>query len=157
MMKTRGIVFAASLLSLNACATIVSGNDETVAVTPPAVQAANCKLQNGKGEWNVTSTPGTTMVKTGSGNMTVTCEKDGYEKGSSIYASNIKGWIWGNLGFGGLIGVVVDLSTGAGYEYPKAMPVAMKKIDPVAAGAPTVPAARPAPADQGQPGPAVGW
>ncbi|MDB5411181.1 MAG: hypothetical protein JWL84_6093 [Rhodospirillales bacterium] len=152
-MRTKGIVLVPLLLSLGACATIVSGSDETISVTTPEVQAANCKLQNGKGEWNVASTPGTTLVKNSAGNMTVTCEKDGYEKGSTTYASNLKGWIFGNIAFGGLVGIIIDLSTGAGFEYPTAMPVAMKKIEPLAAA----PAARPAiPADQEKPGPAVG-
>jgi hypothetical protein len=155
-MKTRGIVLATSLLALSACATIVSGNDQTVAVTTPDVKAADCKLQNGKGEWTVSS-PGTTMVKSAAGNMSVTCEKAGYEKGTSTYASSVKGWIFGNIGFGGLIGVIVDVSTGAGFEYPTAMPVAMKKIEPVAAEVPVAPVARPAtPAAQDGPGPAVG-
>lgn len=156
-MKTRGIVLAASLLSLNACATIVSGSDETVSVTTPDVQAANCKLQNGKGEWHVTSTPGTTLVKTSTGAMLINCEKPGYENGSAVFGSNVKGWIFGNLAFGGIIGVIIDISTGAGFDYQKDMSVAMKKIDshPVSGTVPPVTDSA-APADQQRPGPAVG-
>jgi hypothetical protein len=115
---------------LGACSTIVSGSNQSVSVVTPEAQAANCKLQNDKGTWYVPSTPSSVMVKSAYGDMTVVCEKDGYEKGTASYKSSAKGWMFGNIIFGGLIGLAVDVGTGAGFEYPTEMPVAMKKVAP---------------------------
>lgn len=156
-MQTKLLALALALFPLGACSTIVSGSNQSVSVTTPQVQAANCKLQNSKGEWYVSSTPGTTMVHSGMGDMSVLCEKDGYEKGSATYASSVKGWIFGNILFGGLVGTVIDMATGSGFEYPTSMPVAMKKIEPLAVGGAVSPATRPTtPVDRDQPGPAIG-
>ena len=43
---------------------------------------------------------------------TILLEKEGYEPGGVTVANSTSGWVWGNLFFGGLIGLGVDLASG---------------------------------------------
>ena len=49
-------------------------------------------------------------------NYTGIVEKDGYETASFTITKKISGWIWGNIVFGGLIGLVVDLAIGGAHN-----------------------------------------
>ncbi|MEE9443869.1 MAG: PEGA domain-containing protein [candidate division Zixibacteria bacterium] len=42
--------------------------------------------------------------------------KEGYEPVELIISRKSDGWIWGNIVFGGLIGLIVDFSNGAAYK-----------------------------------------
>ena len=46
----------------------------------------------------------------------VTIAKDGFDSVDLSIDKHTDGWIWGNLLFGGLIGLVVDLSSGSCYR-----------------------------------------
>ena len=53
---------------------------------------------------------------------TVTCKKDGYVPANPAAGSvqdKSKGMAWGNIVFGGIIGIAVDRQTGAGCNYPQ--------------------------------------
>ena len=47
----------------------------------------------------------------------VKIEKPGFETAETAVRSRLNGWVFGNLVVGGLVGVVVDLSTGGFYRY----------------------------------------
>jgi hypothetical protein len=65
------------------------------------------------------------MLKAGAGyfdgeTYKVTYQKDGYAGNSAVLNSGIDGWYWGNIVFGGLIGMLfVDPITGAMYTLPE--------------------------------------
>jgi hypothetical protein len=145
---------ALSALALTGCASIVSGTNQPVTVDTPSCPAASCKLTNDKGTWAVT-TPGSVTVSRAYGPMTVVCSKEGFESATATFASSTKGMAFGNVVFGGLIGAGVDVASGAAYDYPNAMIVAMactpatQRQAPAAPEAPVTPpapAAAPAPA-----------
>jgi hypothetical protein len=46
----------------------------------------------------------------------VTIEMDGYEKAQLTLTKNISGWVWGNIIFGGLIGLAIDAISGGIYS-----------------------------------------
>ncbi len=48
-----------------------------------------------------------------SDNHLVTIEKEGYETFSQTLTKSTSGWVWGNIVFGGLIGLGVDAITGS--------------------------------------------
>ncbi len=50
--------------------------------------------------------------------LVVTCSKPGYETASITQSPKFVGTTFGNILLGGGIGVIVDASTGANYEYP---------------------------------------
>ncbi|MCA1248798.1 hypothetical protein [Massilia sp. MS-15] len=114
--------------SLTGCASIVSGTNQIVSVeTRQAagnVDGATCKLENDKGVYYVT-TPGTVTVRRAYGDMSVRCEKPGMEAGIATIKSSTKGMAFGNIVFGGVIGVGVDIASGAAYDYPTLFQIMM--------------------------------
>lgn len=110
------------------CASIVSGTSQKVSVEtrdhdqPHA--GAKCKLTNSKGSYYVT-TPGTVTIHRAYGDMNVRCDKDGQDPGLATVKSTTKGMAFGNILFGGAVGVVVDTTSGAAYDYPDLIMVRM--------------------------------
>lgn len=45
-----------------------------------------------------------------------TVEMDGYETASFTVTKKISGWVWGNIVFGGLVGLVIDLAIGGAHN-----------------------------------------
>ncbi|WP_019465838.1 hypothetical protein [Dyella japonica] len=115
----KGAVIACAL-SVSACASIVGGRYQNIQVETRAADQsirADCTLSNGEGQVRV-MTPGTATVHRSSHDLNVSCQKDGKQIGQQSYDSSIRGLVWGNIVFGGLIGIVVDFSDGASHHYP---------------------------------------
>ncbi len=116
-----GIVFMIG----SGCASITSGQNQTLSVATPNCPQATCQLTNKDGVYYVSPTPGTVMVNRACAKLTVQCSKKGYDDGIIQVSSSIKTMAWGNIIFGGLIGVAVDGITGAACGYPSFVPVPM--------------------------------
>ncbi len=110
-------------LMLSACATIVEGTDQTVSIItyPPE---ASCKLLRG-GEVLafVNPTPGTVSLEKSADDITVHCAKDDHFDSVETLTSSLQGMTFGNIIFGGIVGVAVDASSGAMHEYDKSISV----------------------------------
>jgi uncharacterized protein YceK len=118
------IAFLFSFL-LYGCASIVTGQNQVVSIETSPHKEASCELQNDKGKWFISSTLGTVMINRSYDNLVVSCQKD--EKKGNVYVkSSTKGMAFGNILVGGLIGTAVDCSTGAAYDYPSIITVALK-------------------------------
>ncbi|WP_217497463.1 hypothetical protein [Trinickia violacea] len=113
---------------LSGCASIVSGTNQIVSVQTvkdgDQLDGASCKLENSKGVWFI-KTPGSVVVHRAYGDLSVRCEKDGIDPGLATVKSHTKGMAFGNLLFGGAIGVGVDVGSGAAYDYPTAITLSM--------------------------------
>jgi hypothetical protein len=112
-------------MSLTACVSITGGRYQNVTVEARAADqsiAADCTLSNGSGTAHVV-TPGTAVVRRSSQSLNVTCAKDGKQIAQQSYESNVRDMVWGNILFGGLIGIVVDFSNGAAHHYPDKLSV----------------------------------
>lgn len=127
------------------CASIVSGTNQSLSVETrnkgQKVVSANCKLENDKGAWYVT-TPGSVTVNRSYKDLNVKCEKDGLTPGLMSVKSTTKGMAFGNILLGGVIGAGVDAATGAAYDYPNMFAVEMGEttvyappVEPQAPGA----------------------
>ncbi len=115
------------------CATIVDGGGQVISVnTVPS--GASCTFdRNGHRIGMIASTPGTLAVDKSRKTIVVTCDKPGYQTVMGSDASQAGGMIFGNLIFGSVIGVIVDLATGADYEYGSSIFVTFPpKLSPVA-------------------------
>jgi hypothetical protein len=116
-------------LALQGCASIVSGSTQSLSVETKsaegiAVIGASCKMTNDKGTW-FTNTPGSVALHRSADDLTVICTKDTFVPGTSIVKSETKGMAAGNILFGGLIGVGVDIASGAAFDYPTLITVPM--------------------------------
>lgn len=106
------------LLSATGCASIVEGTDQTVTVTTDPTGAL-CELERDGGVIAVVNpTPGSALIDKSKDDINVRCEKHGYQAAVSPMASSFQGMTFGNILFGGLIGVAIDAGSGAMHEYP---------------------------------------
>ncbi|MCQ4288746.1 hypothetical protein NA647_15050 [Pseudomonas stutzeri] len=118
------LLLAAATIALTGCSSIVSESNYPVSVqSSPA--GASYEITNETG-MVVSSgvTPGQVTLKAGAGYFDgelyrITYKKDGYEDQISMLDSELDNWYWGNIIFGGLIGMlIVDPATGAMYKLP---------------------------------------
>ena len=137
-------MLAVALLSswLTGCASIVSGVSQPISVETKldgaSVAGVNCKLSSNKGTWFVTS-PGSLTVHRGFQDMLVECSKPGMTPSSDNIASNVRALYFGNILFGGVIGLAVDAGDGAGFDYPDLISIDMgRSAGQAASSAPIV-------------------
>lgn len=127
-MNLRLLLAIAFLTQIVGCASIVSGSNQSISIETKnesgSVAGATCKLTNNKGTWYVT-TPGSTTVHRSFEDLGVTCTKQDHVQGTVAVKSSTKGMAFGNILFGGVIGVGVDVATGAAYDYPPIVSVAL--------------------------------
>ncbi len=122
------VLFAA--VSATGCASIVNGQNQSLSVKTnlgdTEVVGAKCSLVSNKGTWLVT-TPGSVTVQRSFQDLVVTCKQDNMADGTASVKSSTKAMAFGNILFGGIIGAAVDTSTGAAYDYPTSLTIAMGK------------------------------
>lgn len=111
-------------------ASIVSGTNQNVSVVTRSsgtdLAGAKCVLTNDKGTWYAT-TPSSITVHRSFNDLSINCAHDSFESVIQQTKSSTKGIIFGNILFGGPIGVGVDVFTGAGFDYPDTIQVTMGK------------------------------
>jgi predicted membrane protein len=107
------ILLVAAGLIIAGCATIFKGSDQSIKINSTPSQAkVVIKTTGGVLKWEGV-TPATTKLSK-KDEYVATISLTGYkDKEISISHTGIEGWFWGNLLCGGVIGIVVDLVTGA--------------------------------------------
>lgn len=128
-MNKKLIVAALSVAVFSGCASIVSKSEYAVAINsnPDAAQfsvtnSAGQKIHSGV-------TPASINLKSSSGyfkgeTYTIELKKEGFSPKTYTLSSSVNGWYFGNILFGGLIGMlIVDPATGAMYKLPERVDV----------------------------------
>lgn len=89
------------------CCTIISGRNQQLPVisTPSGAKV----IVNGVQQ----QTPCTLVLDRKQVLYQVRVEKEGYEPVEITLRKGVNGWIWGNLVFGGIIGLIIDICTGS--------------------------------------------
>lgn len=127
-MKTKTLsipLLLTSLLAAGGCATIVEGGDDTVTVDtrPPG---AVCAIErDGATIAFINPTPGTISVEKSKDDLHVSCELEGYQPSVGVISSTFQPMTFGNIIFGGVIGVAVDAASGAFNDYPPLVSITM--------------------------------
>jgi hypothetical protein len=113
------------LLLGTGCATLTQGSSQTITVaTDPA--GANCALsRDGTTVAVINPTPGSIPVGKASGTISVLCKHAGYQDSAGVLASEFQAMTFGNILFGGLIGLAVDAASGAMNKYPDMVTITM--------------------------------
>lgn len=100
----------ASSVAISGCATIIHGSTQPVGLssspTGAIVYVDGAKLG---------STPVNLELKRNA-NHVVKFELDGYAPFEATLTRGLSGWVWGNIVFGGLIGLAVDAVSGSLYK-----------------------------------------
>ena len=98
------------LVFTQACGTIMQGTTQQIGINSnPSKASVTINGQN-KG-----ATPMIVDLKRKDSHM-IRIELDGYEPYETTLTRKVSGWVWGNIVFGGLIGLVVDASAGGMYN-----------------------------------------
>src|SRR6266404_2478012 len=97
-------------LGVSGCATIIHGTRQDVGIssTPTGASVSIDNTENGK-------TPLIAKL-TRKDNHIVKIELAGYQTFEATLTRSVSGWVWGNIAFGGLIGLAVDGISGGIYK-----------------------------------------
>ncbi|GAA4058146.1 hypothetical protein [Flavobacterium chungnamense] len=116
------LIAVASILIMTSCASIVSKSSWPITINSSPSEA-KISIKDKKGiEIYTGSTPATLKLKSGSGFFSkaryqVTFEKVGYEKKVVPVEFKLNGWYFGNIIFGGPLGLlIIDPATGAMFK-----------------------------------------
>ena len=106
----RSALFTALVVSLTGCCSIIHGTRQDVGISS-APTGAMVKIDN-------VSSGNTPVVAklTRKDNHFVRVELSGYQPFDMTLTRSVSGWVWGNIVFGGLIGLAVDAIDGAFYN-----------------------------------------
>ena len=122
MNKYKSSLIAISMLSLSGCASIMQGTKQNVAINS-SPSSATVYLNGSK----IGATPMSAELSRKKPNV-IKIELDGYVSQEMAFSRSVSGWVWGNIVFGGIIGLIVDASTGGMYKLtPDQINAEMKK------------------------------
>lgn len=110
MRKASRFVILAALTSLTGCASIIHGTQQDVGLSSSPTSAK--VTVNGR---TLGQTPVVAKLAR-KDNHVVKFELDGYAPTEMTLTRGVSGWVWGNIVFGGVIGLAVDAMTGGLYK-----------------------------------------
>jgi len=102
---------------LGGCATLTTSSSQTVTLTTEPPGAACTFRREGEVIGIVNPTPGSLSVKKSHADIDVTCVKEGFLDAVGRVGSKFQAMTFGNILFGGIIGIAVDAVSGATAEY----------------------------------------
>lgn len=108
--KIYALGFLALILTLTACATIMHGTSQELGISS---NPSGAKVTIGNQDFG--STPVIADLKRGKEHI-VKIELEGYLPYETTLTKKVSGWVWGNIVFGGLIGLAVDAISGGLYN-----------------------------------------
>ena len=111
MRKTKLAIFTLLMLVFTqACGTIMQGTTQEVGISSNPSKASVTINGQDKGV-----TPVILDLKRKDSHL-IRIELDGYEAYETTLTRKVSGWVWGNIVFGGLIGLAVDAVAGGMYK-----------------------------------------
>ena len=110
MNRTTLVAMIASSLALAACASIMHGSSQDVGISSSPTSASVTVDNAAKGQ-----TPFVAKLSR-KDNHIIHIAADGYQPADLTLTRSTSGWVWGNLLFGGLIGLAVDAISGGLYK-----------------------------------------
>ncbi|MDM0020502.1 hypothetical protein [Variovorax saccharolyticus] len=93
---------------------------ETLTPDGKAIEGAECRLSNDKGD-ALTQSGQSVLVRRSGANLRVECTQAGLPPASGQAVSRVNAGMVGNIVVGGVIGAAIDVGSGAGYNYPSWM------------------------------------
>jgi hypothetical protein len=115
-----------SALLVSGCATLTKGTQQTVTIATDPNGAACNMTRDGKPLAVVNPTPGSIPIEKASGAISILCRKPEYKDAAGTLASEFQAMTFGNILFGGLIGIVVDAASGAMHQYPMMITITLE-------------------------------
>jgi uncharacterized protein YceK len=110
MKRSTLVALLISSLALSACASIMHGTSQDVGIASTPTNASVTVDNATKG-----TTPFVAKLSR-KGNHVIHIAADGYAPADLTLTPSVSGWVWGNLVFGGIIGLAVDAISGGLYK-----------------------------------------
>ncbi|NPU90564.1 MAG: hypothetical protein HPY82_01505 [Gammaproteobacteria bacterium] len=136
MTRVFSLLGIGAIATLTGCASIVSDSEYPVAIKSVPAGAAFEVTGPGGQVVHSGTTPQTVTLKSGDGyfgsaTYVIKFKKDNFTEQTFTLDSSMDGWFWGNIIFGGLIGMlIVDPITGAMWKLPENAEVTLAEIAP---------------------------
>jgi hypothetical protein len=121
-------------LTLTGCSSITGETQQSISVETMViagpVTGAQCELINDKGKWFI-ATPGSVVVAKSNQDLVITCQRESHQPGIAKVTSVTGAGMAGNVGLAllipivGIVGALMDHSSGAVYKYPPSVQVMM--------------------------------
>jgi hypothetical protein len=113
------------LFTLSACSSIIEGTSQEIMVnTNPA--GAECSLmRQGNSIARIDPTPGAATIKKTKYDITIVCNKEGYQEATYLNHSGAAGATFGNIVAGGGIGWAIDSASGADNKYDSSVNITL--------------------------------
>lgn len=123
MRKTRFGLLLVGVVVLIACASIIHGTRQSVGIT--SIPSAATVYDNGQ---LLGKTPMVAELSRKTDHR-IRIELEGYQPYEMVLTRHISGWLFGNLLFGGIIGIIIDAADGAIYNVkPEAVSANLVKV-----------------------------
>ncbi len=109
-LRTRAVAVVGLVAALSGCASIMNGTRQAVGISssPTAATVTADGVSQGR-------TPVVAQLAR-KDNHIVRIELEGYQPFEATLTRSVSGWVWGNIVFGGLIGLAVDAISGGLYK-----------------------------------------
>ena len=126
------ILLISSLFYLSSCATVFSGSSQNIKLqvledsTKLPIDSVRCTVNDGYGDYVISSNPATVRVKKGSGSIAVSCVKENYRQLNTMVGDSFNAVSLVNVIF--WPGFFVDAMSGAYKSYPSHYTITMEKI-----------------------------
>lgn len=111
-MKLASALVAATVM-LSGCATIIKGSRQEVNFASTPSEAEFTILDNKTGQAVHTGVTPQIVTLKRKKSYTVRFEKSGFKTREIPISKGVNGWIFGNVVFGGLIGIIIDSANGS--------------------------------------------
>jgi hypothetical protein len=132
------VAFAASCVS--GCSSVIEGTSQEILVNTNPV-GANCEfVREGNVIARVTQTPGGATIKKTKHDITLKCNKQGFQEATYLNHSGAAGATFGNIILGGGIGWAIDSASGADNKYDGVVNMTLVPASAETAAAAPVPA-----------------
>ena len=131
----KSVLTSVTLLSaLAGCSSVIEGTSQEIIVNTNPTGSQCALLRQGIAIANVDPTPGSATIKKTKYDITIVCNKQGYQEATYINHSGAAGATFGNIVLGGGIGWAIDSASGADNKYDSPVNITLAPEDGRASG-----------------------
>lgn len=116
-MKNVFILVSFCFLFLSGCASVIEGESQDVAVDTTPEGASCTFIRNNISIGTIPSTPGTLHISKTKDDISIKCDKPGYQTATYLNSSEYPKYNWAYILVGGPVGWGIDSATGADNQY----------------------------------------
>jgi len=116
--KLRLLFVLCAALHITACASIAGDDTNRFSRIESVPNGAECEVINSINTKRNITTPAEIFLQPKYDPINVTCTKNGHKRTTEIIDTELVDAVYGNIMFGGLIGVAIDHESGQNREYP---------------------------------------